>query len=292
MVSDGAGTMGAYVRLLNAIREKGRKELIAWVKDAAHCLMRAINTAKGKVKVWYDALDDLVAQLHYWICAMTRRQACTTPRGGCRGHCRKHPEQVVSKKAGGRHWCKDCAGPAKAVEYCTPCPPPLRHRKPRRQFHHAPHNECRGPHFFNHHQHEAPSPPPPPPPQQQQQQQLAALQYSCEVERGKAEEALHFAGDVFEWAKELERERDHAIEEATTMHEQLRMNEQNKLANIDLVRRMERRSVIAKGMEKARSYKKERTNSRRFRGKQEGGSHSAARRSARKARSHPRSGIR
>ena len=35
----GAGTMGAYVGLLNAIREKGRKELIGWVKDAAHCLM-------------------------------------------------------------------------------------------------------------------------------------------------------------------------------------------------------------------------------------------------------------
>ena len=49
VVSDGAGTMGAYVGLLNAIRGKGRKELIGWVKDAAHCLMRAINTAKGKV---------------------------------------------------------------------------------------------------------------------------------------------------------------------------------------------------------------------------------------------------
>ena len=63
VVLDGAGTMGAYVGLLNAIREKGRKELIGWVKDAAHCLMRAISTAKGKVKVWYDALDDLVSFL-------------------------------------------------------------------------------------------------------------------------------------------------------------------------------------------------------------------------------------
>ena len=30
------------------------------MKDAAHCLMRAISTAKGKVKLWYDALDDLL----------------------------------------------------------------------------------------------------------------------------------------------------------------------------------------------------------------------------------------
>ena len=51
VVSDGAGTMGAYVGLLNDIREKGGKKLIGWVKDAAHCLMRAINTAKGKVKL-------------------------------------------------------------------------------------------------------------------------------------------------------------------------------------------------------------------------------------------------
>ena len=40
VVSYGAGTMGAYVGLLNAIRE-----------DAALCLMRAISTAKGKV-IW------------------------------------------------------------------------------------------------------------------------------------------------------------------------------------------------------------------------------------------------
>ena len=63
VVSDGAGTMGAYVGLLNDIREKGGKELIGWVKDAAYCLMRAINTAKGNVKLWYDALDDLVSFL-------------------------------------------------------------------------------------------------------------------------------------------------------------------------------------------------------------------------------------
>ena len=63
VVSDGAGTMGAYVGLLNDIRAKGRKELIGWVKDAAHCLMRAISTAKGKVKLWYDALDDPVSFL-------------------------------------------------------------------------------------------------------------------------------------------------------------------------------------------------------------------------------------
>ena len=63
VVSDGAGTMGAYVGLLNDIREKGGKELIGWVKDAAHCLMRAISTAKVKVKLWYDAMDDLVSFL-------------------------------------------------------------------------------------------------------------------------------------------------------------------------------------------------------------------------------------
>ena len=63
VVSDGAGTMGAYVGLLNNVREKGGRELIAWVKDAAHCLMLAISTAKGKVKLWYDALDDLVSFL-------------------------------------------------------------------------------------------------------------------------------------------------------------------------------------------------------------------------------------
>ena len=53
--------MGAYVDLLNGLREKDGKELSGWEKDAAHCLMRAISTAKGKVKLWYDALDDLVA---------------------------------------------------------------------------------------------------------------------------------------------------------------------------------------------------------------------------------------
>ena len=72
VVSDGAGTMGGYVCLLNDIREKGGKELIGWVKDAEHCLMRAINTAKGKVKLWYNALDDLVSFLacFYRACSM------------------------------------------------------------------------------------------------------------------------------------------------------------------------------------------------------------------------------
>ena len=35
VVLDGTVTLGAYVGLLNDIREKGRKELIGWVKDAA-----------------------------------------------------------------------------------------------------------------------------------------------------------------------------------------------------------------------------------------------------------------
>ena len=49
VVSDGAGTMGAYVDRLNVVREGAQRELIAWVKDAAHCLMQAISTAKGSV---------------------------------------------------------------------------------------------------------------------------------------------------------------------------------------------------------------------------------------------------
>ena len=63
VISDGVGTMGAYVGLLNAVREAEHKEVIHWVKDVAHCLMRAIGNAKGKVGVWYDALDDLVSFL-------------------------------------------------------------------------------------------------------------------------------------------------------------------------------------------------------------------------------------
>ena len=63
VVSDGAGTRGAYVDWLNVVREKARMEVIAWVKGAAQCVMRAIGTAKGSVKVWYDALDDLVSFL-------------------------------------------------------------------------------------------------------------------------------------------------------------------------------------------------------------------------------------
>ena len=42
--------MGAYVDRLNVVRKGARRELIAWVKDAAHCLMRAISTAKVSVR--------------------------------------------------------------------------------------------------------------------------------------------------------------------------------------------------------------------------------------------------
>ena len=93
VVSDGAGTMGAYVGLLNAIKEKGRKELIRWVKDAAHCLMRAINTAKGKVKVWYDALDDLVLFLACFYRTSSKRM---------RGSWRKGGKFCVSRRTGVR----------------------------------------------------------------------------------------------------------------------------------------------------------------------------------------------
>ena len=82
VVSDGAGTMGAHVGLLNAIREQGRKELIRWVKDAAHCLMRAIGTAKGKVKVWYDALDDLVSFLACFYRTSSKRMRGLWRKGG------------------------------------------------------------------------------------------------------------------------------------------------------------------------------------------------------------------
>ena len=82
VVSDGAGTMGAYVGLLNAVREKGRKELIRWVKDAAHCLMRAIGTAKGKVKVWYDALDDWVSFLARFYRTSSKRIGGLWCKGG------------------------------------------------------------------------------------------------------------------------------------------------------------------------------------------------------------------
>ena len=82
VVSDGAGTMGAYVGLLNNIREKGGKELIGWVKDAAHCLMRAISTAKGKVKLWYDALDDLVSFLACFYRTSSKRMRGLWRKGG------------------------------------------------------------------------------------------------------------------------------------------------------------------------------------------------------------------
>ena len=82
VVSDGAGTMGAYVGLLNDIREKGRKELIGWVKDAAHCLMRAIGTATGKVKLWYDALDDMVSFLACFYRTSTKRMRGLWRKGG------------------------------------------------------------------------------------------------------------------------------------------------------------------------------------------------------------------
>ena len=82
VVSDGAGTMGAYVGLAKAIREKGREELIAWVKDAAHCLMRAISTAKGKVKLWYDALGDLVSFLACFYRTSSKRMRGLWRKGG------------------------------------------------------------------------------------------------------------------------------------------------------------------------------------------------------------------
>ena len=82
VVSDGAGTMGAYVGLMNNVREKGGRELIGWVKDAAHCLVRAISTAKGKVKLWYDALDDLVSFLACFYSTSSKRMRGLWRKGG------------------------------------------------------------------------------------------------------------------------------------------------------------------------------------------------------------------
>ena len=89
VVSDGAGTMGAYVGLLNNVREKGGRELIGWVKDAAPCLMRAISTAKGKVKLWYDALDDVVSFVACFYRTSSKRMRGLWRKGGsaCVRHC-------------------------------------------------------------------------------------------------------------------------------------------------------------------------------------------------------------
>ena len=59
--------MGSYVDPLNALRER-----VQWVGGViclgkgCHCLMRAISQAKGRVKFWYDALDDVVSLLAYF----------------------------------------------------------------------------------------------------------------------------------------------------------------------------------------------------------------------------------
>ena len=65
-----------------AIREKGRKEHVAWVKDAAHCVMRAISSARGKVKVWYDALDDRVSFLACFHRTSSKRMRGLWCKGG------------------------------------------------------------------------------------------------------------------------------------------------------------------------------------------------------------------
>ena len=78
--------------LSGRVREKGRKELILWVKDAAHCLMRAISTAKGKVKVWHDALDDLVSFLACFYRTSSKRMRGLWRQGG----------EVLFLRS---HWC-------------------------------------------------------------------------------------------------------------------------------------------------------------------------------------------
>ena len=85
VVSDGADTMGAYVGLLNNIREKGGKELIGWVKDAAHCLMRGISTAKRKVKLW----------TMHWMIRCPSLPASTGPAPSACGGCGKREGSFV-----------------------------------------------------------------------------------------------------------------------------------------------------------------------------------------------------
>ena len=43
--------MGAYVDRPNAVREGAQREPIAWVKDAAHCLMLAISKGRRPILV-------------------------------------------------------------------------------------------------------------------------------------------------------------------------------------------------------------------------------------------------
>ena len=74
--------MGAYVDRLNVVREGAWRELIAWVKDAAHRLMQAIRTAKGSVRFWYDALDDVVAFLACFYRTSSKRMHGLLRKGG------------------------------------------------------------------------------------------------------------------------------------------------------------------------------------------------------------------
>ena len=74
--------MGACVDRLNVVREGAWRELIAWVKDAPHCLMRTISTAKGSVRFWYDALDDVVALLACFYTTSSKRMRRLLHKGG------------------------------------------------------------------------------------------------------------------------------------------------------------------------------------------------------------------
>lgn len=63
VVSDGAKVMEAMVNILNERRAKRKLPPIKWVRDAAHCLVRVVATAKKGNKAWYSALDTTVAFL-------------------------------------------------------------------------------------------------------------------------------------------------------------------------------------------------------------------------------------
>ena len=82
MVSNGASTMGSYVDRLNVVRERVRGEVIAGVRDAANCLMRAISKAKRIFKFWYDALDDVVLLLACFNKSSSRRIRGLWHKGG------------------------------------------------------------------------------------------------------------------------------------------------------------------------------------------------------------------
>ena len=85
VVSDGASTMGSYVDWLNVVRERvgeGGGGGNWWGRDAVHRLMHAISKAKGSVKVWCDASDDVVSLLTRFYRTSLKRLRWLWGKGG------------------------------------------------------------------------------------------------------------------------------------------------------------------------------------------------------------------